>query len=300
MKLIKQISFLTLIAFMLIMTGCDKTKPYDVIEAEPQVHFNSSPFQTYPVLVDPTPVFNITIGTTDVSDADRVVSYKVVSPSGAVEGTQYTIDNSGSVTIPAGKSEATIDIRAKFAAYAGGRRDTLIFTLTNPSIKPSLFSDSVTLILKGPVTCSEDLIDINAMVGDYQNTTEVFDGGAPYGPYATAISSVTSTGATTARIVVENIFDDGWGPISFDLDWTDLANRTCVVVDGNISGTDSGPLFGAAYAGIPLWVTEPFGAIGGSPKGTYSYCNETFTLQMEIGPSGVGFYEGLYTVNMAR
>lgn len=299
MKLIKQISFLMLMAFMLIMTGCDKTKPYDVQEAEPQVHFTGNRFQSYPVLDDPAPVYNITLGTTDVSDADRVVSYKVVSPTGAAEGTQYSIDNSGSIVIPAGKAEATIDVRAKFPAYAGGRRDTLIFTLADPSIKPSTFLDSVTLVLKGPVSCTEDAIDLVAIQGNYPNTVEVFDGGAPYGPYITAISSATSTGPTTARIVVENIFDDGWGPISFDLDWTDINNRTCIVVDGNISGSDAG-IFGAAYAGLPIMVTEPFGAIGGSPKGTYSYCNETLTLQMEIGPSGVGFYPGLYTVNMAR
>jgi len=157
-----------------MMTGCDKTKPYDITTPEPAVHFDGSATQVYSVLTDPAPVYNLKVGTTDVSNTDRVVTYHVSSTTGAAEGAQYTIDNSGSITIPAGKAEVTIDIRANYSEYSSGRRDTLIFALTQPSVQPTEFMDTVTLVLRGPSGCSEDLIDVVALMGDYNNTNEVF------------------------------------------------------------------------------------------------------------------------------
>ena len=97
-----------------------------------------------------------------------------------------------------------------------------------------------------------------------------------------------------------NIFDDGWGPITFELDWTDPLNRKCVVVDAVIPNTDAGTIFGSQYDGIPIIVTAPFGAIAADHDGTYSFCDQVLTLNMEIGIDGVGYYPALYQVVMER
>ncbi|MBC7536647.1 MAG: hypothetical protein H7258_13230 [Ferruginibacter sp.] len=292
MKFLSKISLAGIIALLILIAGCDKTKPYDVIVAPPEAHFVGAKNQSY-FVVDSLPVYNVIVGTTDVSPTDRVVTYNVTSPTGAVAGTQYTIGTSGTVTIPAGQALANIDVRALTAVYGGGRKDTLIFTLSIPSLKPSTFLDTVKLALSGP--CSEAATDLNVLLGNYDNTNELL-GGGPYGPYTTSISGVTPTSATTGTIVVENIWDNGWGPISFDVDWTDPLNRTVTVVQQNaIPGSDAGDL-NPAYAGMTIAV-RPYATSG---PGTYSYCSQTITLNMQLGVTGLGYFNVLYQVNMAR
>lgn len=298
MKFFYRIFYPGFILLALFITGCDKTKPYDITTPSAGVHFDGAPTQLYSVLTDPAPVYNLTVGTTDVSTVDRTVSYRVTSTTGATEGTQFTIDNSGTLTIPAGKAEATIDIRAKYTEYEGGRRDTLIFSLSMPSLEPTEFMDTVMLILRGPSGCSEDIIDLSPINGDYANTNETFGTNA-YGPYTTSISSATFTSSTTATIVVENIFDDGWGPITFDLDWTDPNNRTAIVQPQDaIPGSDAGSI-NPTYAGQTVSVRVPPATISAVP-GTYVFCDQTFTLLMQLGVTNQGWFPALYTVNMAR
>ena len=43
----------------------------------------------------------------------------------------------------------------------------------------------------------------------------------------------------------------------------------------------------------------PTAALSATP-GTYSYCDGTFTLKMQLGVTGIGWFNALYTVNMAR
>lgn len=287
-----------MVGLLYLLSGCDKTKPYDIVAPQPAAHFDGAATQIYSVFSDPAPVYNLTVGTTNVSNEDRVVTYHVSSVTGAVAGVQYSIDNNGTVTIPAGKAEATIDIRANFAEYAGGRRDTLLFSLSEPSLTPTDFMDTVLLILRGPSGCTEDIVDPAPLLGNYDNTNETF-GTSAYGPYQTSISSFNFTGSTSATIVVENIFDDGWGPISFDLDWSDPSNRTCIVQGQNaIPGSDAGSI-NSTYAGQTVAVRIPPASLTTTP-GTYSYCDQTFTLQMQLGVTGLGWFPALYTVNMAR
>lgn len=283
---------------VLIAVACNKTKPYDTTIPEEQAHFTGAPRQVYNVLTDPAPVFNLEVGTTNVSSADRLVTYHVSSPTGAVLGTDYTIDNNGTVTIPAGRATATIDIRANYTAYSGGEKDTLIFSLATPSVTPAAFMDTVVVVIAGPSGCSESVVNLADLQGDYANTNETF-GTSAYGPYTTSISSFTMTSPTTGKVVVENIFDDGWGPITFDLDWTDPANRTAIVEpQAAIPGSDAGSI-NSTYAGQTVAVRVPTAALSATP-GTYSYCDQTFTLKMQLGVTGVGWFNALYTVNMVR
>jgi len=298
MKILNNISLIAIIALAFTLGSCDKTKPYDVVVAPPESHFVGSKTQSYSAANNPAPSYNVVVGTTDVSNTDRTVSYKVTSPSGAVGGTQYTIasgNTAGTVTIPAGKAIANIVVQADYNAYLGGRKDTLVFTLEQPSIKPSGFLDTVILVVRG--ACFEGDVNLNDLLGDYPNTNEDF--GGAYGPYTTTVSSVTLTSPTTGSIVVENIWDNGWAPITFDLDWTDPANRiVSLLQQDNIA---DGGTVNPTYAGSTVTVTNPSATAFPNVRGTFSICNQTIVLKMRVCLLPLGcFSSTLYTVNMAR
>jgi hypothetical protein len=306
MKIINSISLIALIAITFLLGGCDKTKPYDIEVAMPEAHFVGTKTQVYTVENATTPVFNVQVGTTDVASSDRSVTYKVVSPSGAVGGTQYSIasgNTSGTITVRAGEALASIPVQAVYSQYTSGRKDTLIFTLEQPSVKPAGFLDTVKLVLRGP--CLEADVNLNDLLGAYTNTTEDF-GGPNTTPYTTRITSATLTSPTTGTIVVENVYNDGWAPITYDIDWTDPNNRTVMVATppqfdiAPATTVTSNP----SYATWMVIVSNPSAAQGGV-VGTFSICNQTMTLKMRVGiydpASGSGGYFGeLYTVYMER
>ncbi len=238
--------------------------------------------------------FTLPVGATTVSPNSRTVDVEVTSPSGAVLGTHYTLSLTGkTLTIDGGAAISNIVVKGVVNQYTSGRKDTLIFRITDAGdVKATPFDSLFTLVLRGP--CFEGDVDLNAMLGDYR-ATETFGSGAPYGPYPTSISSVTETSPTTGTIVVENIWNNGWSALTFNLNWTDPANRTATVVTNTaIGGSNSGDL-NSTYDGITMQA-RPF---AGQP-GTFSACNETFTLKMQLGVTGVGFFGSLYTVNMTR
>jgi hypothetical protein len=295
----KVLNSIYIVCFIIMVgaTGCDKTMEYPTITPPPQAHFVGAKFQSYQILSATQPVYNIGLGTTDVATSDRVITYKVTSPTNAVAGTHYSIVSggaSGTVTIPAGQALANIALQGIYAPYnATGRKDTLVFTLTEPSLKSAAFSDTVKLALRGP--CFEGDVTMGAFLGNYANTIETFGTGAPYGPYLTKITSSVLTSPTTGTIVVTNIWDNGWGPLTFNLDWTDPANRTATVVAlAAIPGSNAGDL-NPTYAGQTIAV-RPFAG----QAGTFSACNNKFTLKMQLGVTALGFFGSLYTVNMSR
>ncbi|MEO8404620.1 MAG: hypothetical protein ABI480_08500 [Chitinophagaceae bacterium] len=294
MKRINNISLSLLIALFVIVAGCDKNEVYKTKEADPEVHFTGGAIQSYSVVVNPAPAYTVTVGTTDVADVDRTVTFHVSSPTGATSGNQYVLSNStGILTIPAGQATASFSVLANFASYSSGRKDTLVFTLDEPSVKVAGFSNVLKLALRGP--CFEGDIVASDFLGVYARTIETFATNPPYGPYTTTVSNVTPVTATSANVTVTNIWDNGWGPITFLLDWTDPANRIATVVSqAAISGSDAGDL-NATYAGQTIAV-RPF---AGTP-GTFSWCNGTLTLKMQLGVTNVGYFNALYTVNMAR
>jgi hypothetical protein len=283
-----------------VFAGCDKTELYDLDYPAAEAHFTGSKFQTYSILVATPPVYNVEVGTTDVTNQDRQVTYKITSPTGAVGGTHYTIatgNTTGTVTIPAGQAVANLAIQGLFAPYnATGRKDTLVITLAEPSIKASAFMDTVKLALRGP--CFEGLVNLNDFIAGY-SAIETFGGGAPYGPYSTSISAVNLTSPTTGTVTVRNIWDNGWGPIDFVLDWTNPANRTVTVVSqAAIPGSNAGDL-NAAYAGMTVAV-RAFLTPTAANVGTFSACSNTFTLRMQLGVTGVGYFSGIYEVKLTR
>lgn len=298
MKRIQFFSVLTVGVLLLGLSSCKKNDADFLTVAEPQAHFVGGTLQTYNITSATVAPYTVTIGTTDVSSSDRTVGFKIVSPTGAVQGTQYTVSNtSGVVTIPAGQALATFNIQGVYSQYTTGRRDTLLITLSQPSVKVAKFSDTLRLVLRGP--CFEGSIVPSEFLGTYANTIEVYGTGAPYGPYTTTISAVTAgSTATTANITVTNIFDDHWNPATFTLDWTNINARKITLVQQNVGG-NAGNVFGASYNGMPVLLRP---AVSGA-VGTFSYCNSTLKLVMNVGvqtPSGAGFDTADYTVTMSR
>jgi hypothetical protein len=150
-------------------------------------------------------------------------------------------------------------------------------------------------------TCIESNVNLNVLLGNYNNTNEDF-GGSFYGPYTTSITSVNQTSATTGTIVVENIFDAGWAPITFTLDWTNPENRTVTLATQTNIAPASTVSTNPAYA---TWMVM----VGPSPTagaGTFSICNQTLTLKIRLGimdptnANSVVWSISPYTVNMAR
>lgn len=285
-----RLAFGVLALSLATLVGCDKNKPYDTEIPPAQVHFVGAAQQAYAVRAANVAPYIVKIGTTNVANSDRTVSVKVTSTT-AVAGTQYTVPST-TVTIPAGEATGDFAIQGLFAGYPTDRVDTLVITLAEPSVAPAKFLDTVRLAI-GDICVDGVGFVLSTAEGDYANTNETF-GTSPYGPYLTSISSATSTGATTARIVVENIFDSGWGPISFDLDWGVTPLTATVVPQSAIPGSDGGSL-NPAYAGLTMQVR----AFSGTP-GTFSTCDNTFTLRMQLGVTGLGWFNTLYTVNLAR
>lgn len=277
-------------AIVLLAPGCNKTNDNLSIPPE-QATFAGQSSGTYFVLTNNSS-FKIPVGLTTVSSSDRTINVSVTSPTGAIQGTHYTLTSS-SIVIPAGKAIDSIEVKANFAQYTSGRKDTLVFTFTEPGVKGSDFNNTYRLLVRG--ACAENDIVLSDFLGTYANTNELL-GTGPYGPYTTTISAVNQTSATTGTITVTNIFDSGWDPLVFTLDWTDPANRKVTLV-AQVAGGNSGDLFGAQYDGIPYAVRP---VPGGLVYGTFSYCSQTISMKMNIGVSGVGYSPTLYTVNMAR
>lgn len=243
-------------------------------------------------IVTPTTVFKIPVGLTTpvTSGKTRTVNITSSSSTGAVEGTHYTYTKT--LTFAPGKITDTIIVTGIQAQYLAGRKDVVKFTFADAGDFSPTLNSTYTLNISGP--CFEGDIVLDDFLGSYPNTNEVF-GTSAYGPYTTTISSVTSTGPTTGTIVVTNIWDSGWSPISFTLDWTDPSNRTAVpIAMSAIGGSDAGSI-NSTYAGTTVAV-RPF---AGEP-GTFSWCDQTLSLTMQLGVTGVGFFGALYTVNMER
>lgn len=292
MKTFNKFSLLGLLAIGLLVS-CDKTKPYETKIAEPQAHFTGNKNQIYSVVTNPPPAYKITIGTTDVSDANREVGYTLVKSAGAIQGTDFTITPADKVTIAAGQATADITIQANYASYTAGQKDTLTFYLKEPSVKPAGFSDTIRLVLRGP--CFDGDISANGtlitvMNGNYANTREPSIG---YGPYTSSISGLVqpATG-TTSSGSINNVFDT-FGPLVINFDWTD-PNNVKVNIPLQQTNTDYAP-------GQPFLVRSSPGQ-----QNKFSVCNQTLTMTIDVivnnypAVGQAAYYDQNYPITMGK
>lgn len=276
------------------LTACNKSEIYPVSLPDSQSHFLFKDKAVLDVQADTT--ISIPVGVTQAMNSERTATIAVTSPTGAVAGTHYTL-STNTVSFSAGEViDSSLRLTALAAPYADGTRiDTLYVTLTTPDITPMAQNDSFMVVLRHVIGgCNEGAPALNALLGDYANTMEDFDGGE-YGPYTTSITSVVPVTATSAKIGIENIWDTGWGPIYFTLDWSNPDNPTTTVIAGDVSPSDGGDL-SSTYAGQTVAVRPH----ANQPTGTYSACDQTFTVYLQLGISGLGYFGGLYRVDLAR
>jgi len=293
MNFMKQITRIVpgiLMLAILAVVGCNKENPYETTIPDSQVNFVGSAVQNYILSTPTVGPFTVTLGSTDVQTQDRTVNVNITSPTGAAQGTQYTV-SATTVTIPAGQATATIDLQGIYNAYTAGRKDTLVFSIvTSDKVKAGDLRPSIKVYMRGP--CFESDMVLNEMRGSYPNTNELL-GTSAYGPYTTTISAATLTSPTTGTVTVTNIFDFGWNPIQVNLDWTNPA--AVVATIPTQSGIGDAGTISATYAGQDISVRS----YAGRPS-TFSYCTKTLKLEFQLGVTGLGWLGTTYTVNMAR
>lgn len=102
---------------------------------------------SYLIPDDTNTVFKIGLGITKPSNADRTITFSISSPTGAAEGSQYTI-SSKTITIPAGKVVDSVSLKGIFAGYPTGRRDTLVFKITGGDIPALVGSDVYKVVMQ--------------------------------------------------------------------------------------------------------------------------------------------------------
>jgi hypothetical protein len=144
--MIKKINYLLFFVVMSVFVVFSCRKP-DIATPPELSHFMNSAAISYPVQDIPNSVFKFGIGLTAPAKVDRNITFSVSSPTGAVEGQQYTVA-SKSITIPAGKTIDSISLKGIFNGFPGGRRDTLVFTITGGDVPALIGSDVLKVVLQ--------------------------------------------------------------------------------------------------------------------------------------------------------
>lgn len=267
--MIKKISCMIVIAGMLYAAvSCKKEKT----EIPPtKAHFTFLTSGAYFVTNDAGTVYKIPIGLTAASSKDETIEFSITSPSGAVEGQQYTVDKK-SITIPAGKVVDTILVRGKFDGYASGRKDTLSFRITGATALPGLDKYDLYVQQYCPV-------NINEFSGQYE-AQDYYDGDPDGGAYIVELTPGTTTGST-GKLTMVGL----WGisiPVTINLNWEDPANFSTEIATG-------------------LWFVH--GTYGQSTirpigKGTFTSCDNAFVLEYEATVALGSF--GHYTTTLRK
>jgi hypothetical protein len=300
----KNIYPILFVAGVFTLWSCQKEN--EVIDMDPVIPAERARFvipRNTPILSDSVKTYfipstndplKIAVGFTTVSDVDRKIAFTYTSTD-AVAGVQYTAP--AEVIVPAGKAVDTLSVTGLFGGFSSASRiDTVVIRIDNTnSTAPAstqIMPTKVTVYLRQ--FCSEAAPVFSMLTGNYNNTHELFGTGA-YGPYQTQVSNITSLTATTAKISISNIWDTGWGPIDFTINWTNPAAPTTTVIAGVVPSSDAGDL-NPTYAGLPVAVRVH----ATNPTGTYSACNQTFVVYMQLGVSGVGWFNNVYRVTLGR
>jgi hypothetical protein len=224
--------------------------------------------------------FKIPIGVTTVSDKDRTIQLCYTS-STAMAGTQYTAP--ATVVIPAGKVVDTLVIQGMFAGYPlSSRKDLLTIKICGGDVPANAYWSTYYLTLRK--YCDVIFPDLT---GDYNSTMEYLnDGSFNYGPYSTAVINLTSTGPTTGSGDFVNLFDYGWNNIHFTMDWTDPSNFK---INVPLQAT------GATYTAT----NGNYAYIQGT-GGSFSSCDQTFTITVNLLDNSQGLQYAGYQFRLAR
>ncbi|SJZ80963.1 hypothetical protein [Sediminibacterium ginsengisoli] len=265
----------TVLAIAGVMASCDKNKAYPIITPPTEASFLTATSGTYYVKNDPNSVFKIPVGTTTLSSSARNVTVSVTSPTGATAGTQYTLPST-TVSIPGGKVVDSLAVKGIFSGFPGTRVDTLTFNITGGDVPASSYNKQYKLVMRR--YC--DVISTD-LTGNYANSRDydrALTGTASASKYTASISNWTSTGPTSATVLIKNLAvtgDIGFGPfaptdpaatgLTATLDWSNPANFTVTIPTQNY---------------VASLYTYGQSTISGS--GTFSSCDQTFTITTTV------------------
>jgi len=290
----RKISLATTAALIAVLTIVSCKKNNDIISTPGYAEFGTpqgskagpiaaypSTSNTYMIPNSPNSQFKIPVGFTNISNVDRVITFKDSSRT-AVKGVQYNFVNS--ITIPAGKAADSIVINGIFSGYPAGRKDTLYIVINGGDAPINAYNNVYALTLQSfcPVIASE-------LQANYTKTRD-YDGSLSGTPsaalYTTQITNWTDLSSTSARITIKNFCateDIGFGPfdpsdgaaysgITATLDWSNTSNLK-VTIPSQSYMVDA---FGYGPATI-------------SGSGTFSPCSQTFTITSTVKVSAGAF-----------
>jgi hypothetical protein len=274
------------ITLILGLVSCKKKTEAAMPPANSELAFDNAPKNFFVLSTSPGDVFKIPVGITTPLDHPVTVQFSYTSAT-AIAGTHYSAP--ASITIPAGKVIDTLQLKGFFSNIPAGVAHNLTVKISGGDLPGLVGKDSVLVTLRR--YCN---VVLSSLLGAYPNTNEFF--GSPYGPYSTSVLTATpvSGSSTKATVTIANIYDAGWNPITFELDWTDPANFKATVVSQSSGIGDAGTL-NPAYTGMQVAV-RPFAG----QQGTFDMCNQVLTLRLQLGVAGLGWFSGLYTVTMKR
>lgn len=287
-----------LAGILFFATACKK----DTVITNPPsaAHFQNQTGDTYFVL-STTSTDTIPVGVTTVANEERTIQYSVSSPTGAVQGTHYTI-SPATVTIPAGKSTAYIVVQGMFNQYNSGRKDTLIFNITGgKNLVPAEYNSTFKLFMRGPCF-NGDVSDagLASLQGTYAKCYDLEGTSVTWGPYTMVVKNTTKLTPTTARAVINNVWDVAIGDVNFIMDWTDPNNTSINVEAPTVTQGDAGNL-NSAYAGMKIVIRKP-----AARSGTFSVCSSKMKLEYQLGvydPASstiLGYFPNVFSSTMER
>lgn len=273
---------------LLLLAACEKGVNDKMLTPPAFSEFGTSNLLgKYFVTNSASSVFKIPVGITNVANTDRTIQLTITSPTGAVAGTQYTAPTT--VVIPAGEALDSLAIKGIFAGYPTGRRDTLRIKITGGDVPVNGYNNTYNLVMQK--YCDVSLAGIS---GAYTNTRETTSsGGNPYGPYTASIKNLTQLTPTTAKGLVENLWDSGLDDLEIYFDWTDPANFTVSMPQ--------------QYSGVDYDVNQPIDVrtSPGQPN-SFSSCDQSISLTVDFivknypTPGTNTYYARNYKINMKR
>lgn len=204
-------------------------------------------------------VIKIPLGISVVSNTARTVTLKYTSRRGFVNGIDFNAP--ASITFPAGSYMDTLVFAGVFASLSGNKVDTVVVTIDDSTsdVKGASYQSRYTIIMRQ--YCDVNLADLS---GDYNNTRE-----PAYGPYTTSLLNLVSTGATSARANIVNLYDDGWNDLTVNLDWSNPSGFKATIPLQTTGSTDSNG-------------DEIFVRTSASVPSSFSSCERSLTLYIDL------------------
>lgn len=304
MKKILNLRFLV-VAILLAasITSCKKhTNAENLVVAEEQAHFmGKSNYKLFAITPDDS--VWVKIGLTTPANYNRTVTVSASSKT-AVEGTDYVVSKKTFTFKPGQVIDSFYVKPTDVSRYLTGLKDSIKFSITTPGVTASTYNGVYELIVRGPCFASDiNIGEFDGLLGTYADSQDDPFGSPYHYGVPMSIKSWTQTGPTTAKVVINNLWDDSpsWGDIPFNVDFTDPNNVTVLPVT-TITAGNAGNTFGATYNGMKIIVR----AHTNGATGSLDWCNQKWILEYQIGiynpttGAVVGYSGTQFTSSLAR